>query len=98
MDGIGRYTPKRYPLNATVPLDLIVEVESTAKARKQPTSRCVEDLLIRGLKDVRRETDDLQFQNDLQEAKADEMALQKARKWSIGGRKRDDPKEPSVPR
>ena len=71
---MGKYRPKRYPLNATVPLDLISEVDELAKARKQPFSRTCEDLLKRGLDVVRRERDDLEFAADLEAVKDVEKA------------------------
>ena len=87
---MGKYTPKRYPLNATVPLDLIVQVEELAKARKQPFSRTVEDLIVRGLKDVRREVEELEFARDLEAAKD----VDRMKKSLFGGRRRDERPSP----
>ena len=82
---MGKYRPKRYPLNATVPLGLISEVDELAKARKQPFSRCCEDLLKRGLETIRRETEDLEFEADLQAVKD----VEKARKTLFKRRSHD---------
>jgi len=74
-----KYHESRYRLQATVPLDLLAEIEKIARERKHVLSRTIEGLLRSGLKDYYKEIEDLKFAEDLEDAKAADRLLRASR-------------------
>jgi len=60
-----KFKETRYRLEATIPLDLLVECEKIARDLKQPMSRAIERLLHSGIKYYYEEVEKARFVADL---------------------------------
>lgn len=70
-----KYQNLRYRLQTSVSLEILSEIEIIAREEKKSVSRCVEGLLLSGVKDYYTEREKRRFQKDLEDVKIAEKLL-----------------------